>query len=363
MWRKGAKYVGYVALWVVIAVVVLWAEGRTNDHVDSTTISNLRVDVKHSNDHKLIDGRAMESWIANKGLSPIGTTLAKADIANLESVVSTHTAVAIANVYTTYDGEVAIEIAQHEPIARLRFDGYDNYVTADGQILRAAESYSVPVTVVTGGYKPLYGRNFAGNVRDVVADSLAKLDSYIAELESEKIPYYEKLQENSKELRLVLNQRIRKSLFMDDDAYQILRNDLKRRKSEARNRHRYRRQELEAGIVALERRQEDARRKKQLLQREADDFFAMVDFLNYVSRNRYWSAEIVQIMASGGRGKAIELSFVPRSGRFTVDLGTTEDTHRKLATLTRFYEKGLNNIGWDKYRNISLRYRGQVVCK
>ena len=89
----------------------------------------------------------------------------------------------------------------------------------------------------------------------------------------------------------------------------------------------------------------------------------MVSFLTHISRNKFWSAEIVQVIASGGRGKPVELSFVPRSGRFTVELGTTEEYERKLATLNRFYETGLNNIGWDKYRHISLRYRGQVVCR
>lgn len=363
MWRKRAKYAGYVALWVLIAVVVLWAEGRASDHVESTTVSGLRVDVDYAGEKALIDGAAIEAWILDKGLSPVGTTLDKVDIAHLESVVSTHTAVARSNVYLTYDGEVAIDIEQHEPIARLRFDGYDNYVTADGCILRAADGYSVPVTVVTGGYKPLYGHDFAGYVADVVADSLAKLDSFIAELEAQKIPHYERLQQNTRELRVVLNQRIRKSIFMDDASYDILRNDLKRRKSEARAFHRYRKQEIESSIVALERRQEEARSKQRLLQREADDFYAMIAFLRYISTDNYWSSEIVQVMASGGRGDAIELQFVPRSGRFSVDLGTTEDTERKLATLIRFYEKGLNNIGWDRYRSISLRYRGQVVCK
>ena len=28
-----------------------------------------------------------------------------------------------------------------------------------------------------------------------------------------------------------------------------------------------------------------------------------------------------------------------------------------------FYEKGLDNVGWNKYRSISVAYDGQVVCK
>jgi cell division protein FtsQ len=59
----------------------------------------------------------------------------------------------------------------------------------------------------------------------------------------------------------------------------------------------------------------------------------------------------------------MELRFVPRSGNFVVDLGEPSGYDTKLSNLYRFYNKGLDNIGWDKYRSISLRYEGQVVCR
>ena len=31
-------------------------------------------------------------------------------------------------------------------------------------------------------------------------------------------------------------------------------------------------------------------------------------------------------------------------------------------TLLAFYQKGLTNIGWDEFRTISIKYKGQVVC-
>ena len=83
----------------------------------------------------------------------------------------------------------------------------------------------------------------------------------------------------------------------------------------------------------------------------------------FIGEDEFWNAEIVQIIASGGGHEPLQLAIIPRSGRFTVDLGTMENLVEKLNKLRRFYENGLNNVGWDKYRNISLRYRGQVVCR
>jgi cell division protein FtsQ len=72
---------------------------------------------------------------------------------------------------------------------------------------------------------------------------------------------------------------------------------------------------------------------------------------------------VVQIIASGGGEKPLQIAIIPRSGHFTVDLGTMDNINTKLKTLYRFYTKGLSNVGWDKYRSISLRYEGQVVCR
>ena len=92
------------------------------------------------------------------------------------------------------------------------------------------------------------------------------------------------------------------------------------------------------------------------------DFAAMINLLKSIDNNSFWQAEVVQLMITGGVAKQMELSFVPRSGNFVVDLGTATDLDTKLSNLYRFYHKGLDKVGWDKYKSISLRYDGQVVC-
>lgn len=361
--REKLKYVGYALLWVLILIVTIWADGQAAKHRAAQSINALEIDVEGVEGHPLIDTLAMKEWIARHGLSPEGVSIERVAIADIERIVAEHAAVAESNVYVTFDGNLKVDVVQRRPIARLRIDGYDAYITADGCILPATEGYSVPVVVITGRYKPLFEASFSGYVEEVIRDSMARLDENIAELERQKIPLFEQQQENNKRLRLALSQRVSRGYFMSDDEYTILRDEMNRRKSEARNYHRYRKQEIEAAIASLGRQQEDVRHRQKLLQREADDFYAMLRFVTEVSQHEYWHSEIVQLIASGGSGKAIELSMIPRSGRFTVDLGTTEELWRKLSTLTRFYHEGLDNVGWDKFRHISLRYRGQVVCR
>ena len=89
----------------------------------------------------------------------------------------------------------------------------------------------------------------------------------------------------------------------------------------------------------------------------------MVAMIRHIMADGFLNADIAQIVATGDKRSSLQLAIIPRSANVTVDLGTTEDLERKLATLRRFYDKGLSRIGWDKYSKISLRYDGQVVCR
>ena len=57
------------------------------------------------------------------------------------------------------------------------------------------------------------------------------------------------------------------------------------------------------------------------------------------------------------------VQLVPRVGDHLLILGTVDKVEEKLDRLMNFYHNGLENIGWNKYRSISVAYENQVVCK
>jgi cell division protein FtsQ len=58
-----------------------------------------------------------------------------------------------------------------------------------------------------------------------------------------------------------------------------------------------------------------------------------------------------------------ELELVPRVGEERIFFGDAGDYGWKLTKLKVFYEKGLPNVGWDRYSGIDLRYSNQVVAR
>ena len=89
--------------------------------------------------------------------------------------------------------------------------------------------------------------------------------------------------------------------------------------------------------------------------------FAMKDLYKFgvfLQNNKFWNAQIEQIHVLPDRN--IEL--VPRVGDHLVYLGKLENFEDKLARLKEFYQKGLNQVGWNKYSRINLEFSNQIIC-
>ena len=78
-----------------------------------------------------------------------------------------------------------------------------------------------------------------------------------------------------------------------------------------------------------------------------------------IDRSEFWKAQVEQINVT----REGEIQLVPRVGDHLLILGTADDVDGKLERLMNFYAKGLDNVGWNKYRSISVAYENQVVCK
>lgn len=82
-------------------------------------------------------------------------------------------------------------------------------------------------------------------------------------------------------------------------------------------------------------------------------------FVNYINSDNFWSAQIDQIYV----GSRDEIDLIPRVGNHLIHLGTFENYKGKLKNLEAFYEKVLPEVGWNKYSNINLEFKDQIVCK
>ena len=78
----------------------------------------------------------------------------------------------------------------------------------------------------------------------------------------------------------------------------------------------------------------------------------------FLQQHSLWKAQIQQINVTSAK----ELELVPRVGEHVIFLGKPGNYEEKLERLKKFYRKGLNQIGWNKYSHISLEFDNQIIC-
>lgn len=81
-------------------------------------------------------------------------------------------------------------------------------------------------------------------------------------------------------------------------------------------------------------------------------------FAIYLQKNSFWKAQTEQIHILSDH--TVEL--VPRVGDHLIYLGKLTGYDTKLERVKKFYEKGLNQVGWNKYSRISVEFGNQIIC-
>lgn len=84
----------------------------------------------------------------------------------------------------------------------------------------------------------------------------------------------------------------------------------------------------------------------------------LFNFIVFLQNDKFLRSQIEQIHVCPN----LEIELVPRVGDQIIYLGKLDNYEEKLERLQTFYEKGLNQTGWNQYSGISLKYKDQVVC-
>lgn len=83
----------------------------------------------------------------------------------------------------------------------------------------------------------------------------------------------------------------------------------------------------------------------------------LLELAQYVQNDEFWKAQIAQVHVTAAQ----EIELVPRVGDHTIVLGRPGNYASKFEKLYTFYEKGLTQVGWNKYSRINLDYSNQVI--
>lgn len=84
----------------------------------------------------------------------------------------------------------------------------------------------------------------------------------------------------------------------------------------------------------------------------------LFELSNFIYHDEFWKAQVEQIYVNDD----YEFELIPRVGAHIIYLGTIDNYKEKFRNLKAFYLQGLNNVGWNKYEKINLKFDNQVIC-
>ena len=365
--------VGVVVLWCAVVCFVVFFHKRAQQHDATSFVQGLEVSILDSlPDETLVSREAVERWIAQSGIPTIGVAIGEVDLVGIESVIRSNGFVSRANAYTTHDGVLHVVVSQRKPLLRLLVDGYDCYVTQEGFAFPAPGKSSVYVPVITGAYRPPLERGYVGLIEDYISGLIDESNERISALQQEKKPLFEREKVIRDSVRAVRRMKVDKlgwirykGWFESDEEFDKRVAAKKIEKSALYKRYAFWRRQNNKAIDAVAQRQNLEYEKQKKLMKRYEDFTKLINFVEYIEEDSFWGAEIVQIEASAMSSGDLELKLVPRTGSHTVlfgEVGNKEQNEEKLDRLLAFYQNGLKNLGWDSFRTISVKYKGQVVC-
>ena len=372
--QRAWRIVGFLLLWGFVVGFVVYFNSRASRHRASEQVTALQVELVDSlPDETLMSRKLVEQWISQAGIHTVGVIISEVDLVGIERCIRSNGFVDKASAYVTHDGVLHIDVSQRKPVMRLVVDGYDCYVTQEGYVFPSPGRSAVYVPVVSGSYAPPTPRDYVGQAKEHISALVAESNERIHELQLQKKPLFDREKEIADSVKrargLKVDKRggIRYKGWLESDEEFNKRVIAKRlEKNALYRRYRYWRAVNDKNIAAITARQDLERDKQKKLQKRYEDFAKLINFVKYIEKDSFWSAEIVQIVASTMSSGDLQLQLIPRSGTYTIDFGQVgdeEQTEEKLDKLYAFYQNGLTNLGWETFSTISVRYKGQVVCR
>lgn len=79
----------------------------------------------------------------------------------------------------------------------------------------------------------------------------------------------------------------------------------------------------------------------------------------FVQENAFWKAQIEQIFVTEQK----DIILIPKIGDCQLVLGDVDRLEQKLNDLKVFMQKGFTELGWHKYKSVSVKYKDILVCK
>ena len=81
-------------------------------------------------------------------------------------------------------------------------------------------------------------------------------------------------------------------------------------------------------------------------------------FVMMIRENEFWNAYIEQIVVRQNE----DIVLIPKVGNFQIVLGQVDGADARMEKLMLFLKRGIAKKGWNRYKEVNLKFKNQIVC-
>jgi cell division protein FtsQ len=360
-------------MWCAIVAYVVAATHYGREKRAAITVGSLRIAIADTTG--AITGKKVAGWLAEEGIDPIGRRVDSVDFSSVERAIASRPEVRQASVWTDLDGTMTVRVEPRTPVMRVRTTGgYRFWYTDDHYIMPDRGDFTAYVPVVTGTIPFPFSPSVSGSYTQMQADNYNDFLERFTALDDQRRELAARYAATRSEMRTVRADgpkrwwgKARKEDFAIAKAARLaeLGGQLA---------------EIETSIAKIDGLGRELREKEKKSYQSHRFLSKLANFVEFIARDRFWSAQTVQINVVGGGGNGGEsgngngngggrewrepqLEIIPRAGDHTILVGELDGTEtRRLENLRLFYDRAMWYEGWDEYRYINIKYGNQIVC-
>lgn len=184
--RKGIRIAIVAASACVLAIAILAIVGMNRDKRRQLTCSGLKVE--YADSYNFVTDEDIEGYLKSEYGAYIGQRLDSVDLAKVERILGSKSAILKTEAYTTPDGMLNVKVFQREPAIRFQKGGNGFYADEKGFLFPLQSNYTSQVAIIDGDVPLTFESGYKGEpVTQAEKEWLVKVIGMVRYIQNSKV--------------------------------------------------------------------------------------------------------------------------------------------------------------------------------
>jgi len=90
-----------------------------------------------------------------------------------------------------------------------------------------------------------------------------------------------------------------------------------------------------------------------------DGYSDLLELIHFIEKDDFWRAQIAGIEI----GRKKDITLFQQVGTQEIEFGKPTEIKEKFEKISLFYKEILPLKGWDAYKRVNVKYKGQIICE